>query len=111
MNQVANSTRLRLTTRGKVVIALFIGALTLVALFFALSLGAPTAQADEGGAQVTQFESVAVMPGDTLWSIAATVAPSADARDFIFDVAKLNQLTTTELQIGQELAIPLKYTS
>ena len=48
-----------------------------------------------------------VQPGDTLWSIASTVAePGEDIRLVIDDVARLNQLASSSLQVGQTLRLP-----
>jgi LysM repeat protein len=46
------------------------------------------------------------MPGDTLWSIAQSVAPNADAQAVIAAIEELNQLDTLTVQPGQKLAIP-----
>ncbi len=49
------------------------------------------------------------MPGDTLWSIAAEIAPTADPREVIGEITRLNMLQGGVLQIGQELSIPAAY--
>ena len=50
------------------------------------------------------------MPGDTLWSIASSIAPEADPRDVIGEITRMNLLRGGELQVGQELALPARYT-
>ena len=55
------------------------------------------------------FETVTVLPGDTLWSIAESLAPTADPRAVIGDIERLNALGTGSLQVGQQLAIPAEY--
>lgn len=71
---------------------------------------------DGGGAAATShagdvhFQHVTVSSGETMWQIAEDVAPNADPRDVIVDIQKLNDLSTSELQPGQQLAIPQKYT-
>lgn len=102
------ATKLRLTARGrKVVLAVASVPLAVGIAFAALSGGSAMAS----GAQVAtaSFETVTVMPGDTLWSIAETVAPGADPREVIGDITRLNALRSGALQIGQELAIPAQY--
>lgn len=102
------ATRLRLTARGR----RFLLALAAVPLaggiaFAALSGG--TALASNESVATASFETVTVMPGDTLWSIAESVAPGADPREVIGDITRLNVLQGGALQIGQEIAIPAQY--
>jgi len=96
--------RLRLTRRGRVVFTT-LAALPLVfaAMFFVLNGGG--AVATDGS---EQLETVTVSGGQTLWSIAESVAPDSDPRDFIADVMSINELGTS-LVAGQELLIPAKY--
>lgn len=105
---VQSATRLRMTVRGRRVLA----ALAAVPLaagigFAALSGGSANASGDTVAA--AEFETVTVMPGDTLWAIAQSVAPSVDPRDAIHEIQKLNALTSVSLQAGQQLAIPAEY--
>jgi hypothetical protein len=102
------STRLRLTARGRRAV-LAIAALPLAAGigFAALSGGSAIASNDD--VATASFDTVAVMPGDTLWSIAESIAPGADPREVIGDITRLNMLQGGALQIGQELAIPAQY--
>ena len=50
------------------------------------------------------------MGGDTLWSLAQDVAPSADPRDVVDAIARLNALDGVTITPGQRLAIPAEYT-
>ncbi|CAH0206562.1 MULTISPECIES: LysM peptidoglycan-binding domain-containing protein [unclassified Microbacterium] len=102
------ATRLRLTTRGRrVLVALAALPLAVGIGFAAISGGSAIAS---GEATVTaSFETVTVMPGDTLWSIAESVAPYADPRKVISGIESLNMLGGQSLQVGQELAIPAEY--
>jgi LysM repeat protein len=68
-------------------------------------MGSSSAGADSVQSTVS-FETVTVMPGDTLWSIAQSVAPNADAQAVIAAIEELNQLETLTVQPGQKLAIP-----
>lgn len=47
-----------------------------------------------------------VHAGDTLWKIAADLAPNQDPRDFIAQLAELNQLTSASVTPGQQLLLP-----
>jgi hypothetical protein len=49
-----------------------------------------------------------VIPGDTLWSIAATIPGSehADLRQVIYEIKKLNNISTSKLIPGQVLLVP-----
>jgi hypothetical protein len=51
---------------------------------------------------------VTVLAGDTLWTIAAQLAPEEDPRDLVHEIMTLNQLTSAALTPGQEIAIPLR---
>ena len=101
--------RLRLTPRGRAVFAT-LAALPLVIAMFVFTLNG-------GGANATvelangDFEYVTVMAGQTLWQLAAELDPAADPRDVIYDVLQLNQLTSSQVQAGQRLAIPTAYAS
>lgn len=106
----ATRSRLRLTARGRgVLLALASIPLAVGIAFAAISGGSALASGADEAATSAVFATVTVMPGDTLWSIASTVAPTADPRDVIGEISRLNMLRGGELQIGQELAIPAQY--
>lgn len=99
--------RLRMTRRGRnVLLTLAAVPLTIAAFWFALNGGGATASLDAGSAS---FSTVTVQPGDSLWSIAETLAPTADPRDVIIDLMQFNSLTSAEVPAGFELAVPPKY--
>jgi nucleoid-associated protein YgaU len=50
--------------------------------------------------------SVVVEPGDTLWSIAESVAGGADVRDVVDRIQELNRLEGSMLVPGQVLQLP-----
>ncbi|MCC2030449.1 LysM peptidoglycan-binding domain-containing protein [Microbacterium tenebrionis] len=105
---VRPSTRLRLTVRGRRVL-LGLAALPLAAGIAFAALGGGAAVASGESVPTASFETVTVMPGDTLWSIAESVAPNADPRSVIHQIESLNALGASSLQVGQELAIPAEY--
>lgn len=103
--------KLRMTRRGRVVLGVLLAIVvsTIVALsFFAGSSSALASGEQERGS--VQFATVAAMPGDSLWTLASRIAPEEDPRDVIADIKLLNRLESSDLLVGQELAIPLKYT-
>ncbi|MGG7464367.1 LysM peptidoglycan-binding domain-containing protein [Plantibacter sp. YIM 135347] len=104
--------RLRLTRRGRVVFTV-LAALPLVVAVAVLSVGAGSAAASGPGVagQSVQFTYVTVDPGESLWELAESIAPSADPRDVIAEIMNLNQLSTARVEPGQRLAIPQQYAS
>ncbi|MBD3943705.1 LysM peptidoglycan-binding domain-containing protein [Microbacterium sp. NEAU-LLC] len=106
----ARATRLRLTVRGRRVLAMLAALPALLALGAAVVLGGGAALASrDDGAPVDSFETVLVSAGDTLWSIAEEVAPGHDPRDVVDQIARLNALPGVSVQAGQRLAIPAQY--
>ncbi|TAM67721.1 MAG: LysM peptidoglycan-binding domain-containing protein [Microbacteriaceae bacterium] len=103
----AERTRLRLTRRGRIVLAaLAVMPLLVAVLVFAFSGAAAAAAA---GGSTASFSHVTVATGESLWKIAEAVAPSADPRDVVAAIIDLNQLSSSVLVPGQSLAIPTQY--
>jgi LysM repeat protein len=50
--------------------------------------------------------TVTVQAGDTLWSVAARVAPHADPRDIVAEISSLNRLSSTVVEPGEQLVVP-----
>jgi len=95
-----------LTHRGRLVliIALVLVGFTLVSLGRAATEAiAADPSAPQSGVSTTEW---VVQPGETLWSIAETVAPEADPRDTIARITALNDLPESSVQAGQTLRIP-----
>ena len=99
--------RLKITRRGRLVLAALLAAPIAVVLAFSALASAP-AQAGST-ASTTSFAHITVAPGESLWELAAWIAPEADPRQVVSDLVALNQLSTTEVQPGQRLAIPTEY--
>jgi Tfp pilus assembly protein FimV len=106
---VAPRTRLRLTVRGRRVLAFLATLPAIAALAFAVLAGGSALASHEGGAPAGSFQTVTVSAGDSLWSIAGEIAPSADPRDVVDALTRLNALDGVTLTPGQELAIPAEY--
>ena len=104
----APRTHLRLTRRGRIVFgslgtAAVIAAFAIVALF---TSSQAVASAENGGAD---FGYVIVQPGASLWQLAEEIDPEKDPRDLVSEIVRLNQLDSSELQAGQAIAVPLRY--
>ena len=102
-------TGLRLTRRGRIVVAalVIIGA-TMAALLITL-LASGGAQATNHGAARGGYQGmhqVVVQPGQTLWSIAAAAEPSADPRTVIQQIMTANALAGPGISAGQQLWVP-----
>ena len=97
---------LRLTRRGRVVVAvavaLLLAALSLVIAASAQATNHPLAPhgAQQNLAQVT------VRPGQSLWSVAETADPHADTRAVIQQIVELNGLSGDVVFAGQRLWVP-----
>jgi LysM repeat protein len=102
------STRLRLTVRGRRLLAALAALPLAVGIGFAAISGGSALASGESAATAA-FDTVTVMPGDTLWAIAEDVAPTADPRTVISEIQKLNALSSGSLQVGQQLSIPSEY--
>lgn len=104
----AQSARLRITRRGRVVLGTLIALLVVGLLAIAAMFGATRAAAsNEAGG--SDFGYVVVQPGESLWSVATALDSSADPRDVIAEIVRLNQLEGSEVQAGQPIAVPLRY--
>jgi LysM repeat protein len=88
--------------RRFVVVATAITVATITALS-ALTGQSATATSQSSKAE---FTYVTVLAGQSLWQIAAKVAPDQDPRDFIASVVSLNGLTTADVTPGQRIALP-----
>ena len=107
----ARPTRLRLTVRGRRVLATIAAIPAVVAISVAMISGGSALAGRDAGAPADSFSTITVSFGDTLWSIAETVAPEADPRDVIDAIVRLNALDGVSLEAGQSLSIPTEYDS
>ena len=99
--------RLRLTTRGRRVFGT-LAVIPVIALAILVGPNVLGAQATSTSGS-TDFTYVSVAPGQSLWQLAAEVAPQADTREVVADILRLNGLNSGDVQPGQELAIPSQY--
>jgi nucleoid-associated protein YgaU len=93
----------RLTRRGRLVITAIA---TLAVAGLLTVLGARLGGGDPAPPPSSAAPAaVVVQPGDTLWSIARRVAPDRDTRQVVDDLRRLNELSSTDLDVGQRLLV------
>ena len=68
--------------------------------------GPATAEIAGAAGNPVPHRTVVVHSGDTLWSIAAKAAPSADPRVTVEKIRLLNHLDGGGVQVGQALQLP-----
>lgn len=110
---ITPSPRLRITARGRRALALLVAApvLALGALGGAGVVGHAVSGAVASSSTETQaFQEVTVLPGQSLWQIALSVAPDADPREVVAEIELLNGIAGA-IQPGDRLAIPAEYAS
>lgn len=97
--------RLRLTRRGRAVIAALVS-LPLVMALVGLALNG-------GGATATTGESpvaiVTVEAGETLWGLAAELAPEQPTADVVAQLIAMNELSNGALHAGQPIVVPAHF--
>lgn len=100
--------QIRLTTRGRLLLCAsgLVVALSLISANTAL--GSNQSGAVSGGS--AGYESIRVLPGESLWSIARQVAPDfgASTGDIVAMIIEINNLPSSELESGAELLIPIR---
>jgi hypothetical protein len=109
MDGSAAHARLRLTRRGRfLVTALLLGAVTLAALLITVLASGGAEATNHGPARggYQGMHQVVVRPGQTLWSIAAAAAPTADPRSVVQEIMSANALSSPAISAGQQLWVP-----
>lgn len=102
----AASVPLRLTRRGRVVVAVAaVVLLAVLSLVIVASAQATNHPARSGAAQ-HYLSQVTVRPGQSLWSVAENADPDADTRMLVQQIIELNGLTGTVVFAGQRLWVP-----
>ena len=102
-------TPIRLTRRGRMVVAaLVVAGLTVVVLLASVlaSGGAQATNHGQAGAGYQGMHRIVVRPGQSLWSIASAAEPTADTRLVVQQIMTANALTGTTISAGQLLWVP-----
>jgi LysM repeat protein len=102
----ATAAPLRLTRRGRAVIAAAAALLVVTVLLIAASAAQATSHSVPPRAAEQSLSRIVVRPGQTLWSVAESADPDADTRLVIQQIAELNGLTGDVVQAGQRLWVP-----
>jgi LysM repeat protein len=98
---------LRLTRRGR---RLARTAIVLLAVLAALLLSVASRQTPVQagtGPATSATTTVVVQPGQTLWTVARSLSPDADARETVARIQELNGLTGSSVRPGQSLIVPV----
>jgi hypothetical protein len=95
---------LRLTRRGRAVLRALV-LLLLVALLLSAGL-ALARRADAAADPLVPVRYHVVLPGESLWGIAAELDPSSDPRDTIAELVETNHLPSAAVGAGQRLMLP-----
>jgi len=100
--EAASEAPLRLTNRGRLVLALLVLAVVL--------LGARVGSAVAGApGEPVEVRVHVVTAGETLWDHASGIAaPGEDVRDVVARIADLNGLSSSTLHAGQRLLLPVE---
>jgi hypothetical protein len=99
----------RLTRRGRRVVAGFVAAMILgavAALWLAAATGAQAANHGVTGSAYKSTTPVVVQPGQTLWSIALRAEPTADPRVIISRIMEFNAMSSDVVVPGERLWVP-----
>ena len=97
--------RLRLTRRGRVVLAVF-AAVVVSLIGLAVASGTAAAGSAPVGAAGHSMTRIVVQPGQTLWMIAMRADPQADPRQVVQQIIAANALRDGSIQAGQRLLVP-----
>jgi hypothetical protein len=96
-------TTVRLTRRGRLVLVVTLMMMLVIA---GLTLGHGSSLAASHGS-AAPHRTVTVEAGESLWSVAARVAPHADPRLVVADIESYNHLPSASVEPGQQLVIPV----
>ena len=99
--------KIELNRRGRLARTLVVLSLAIVMLAtFGFSAGA--GNSDQMSPTSKAFITVTVGPGESLWSLAGQIAVDGDKRSLVDEIISINSLRTADVQVGQELRIPLQ---
>lgn len=96
-----SSSSVRLTRRARLIVLLVITAVVVVLGPWRAIASAPEGVVPQG------WSTVVVQPGDTLWTLAEELDPTADPRVIVAQIKQANSLATSAITPGQVLTIPM----
>ena len=97
---------LRLTRRGRVVVATAVALLVTVISLFVAGVAQATNHGPSAHAARQNLAQVVVSPGQSLWSVAESADPGQDTRAVIQQIIDLNSLNGDTVFAGQQLWVP-----
>jgi hypothetical protein len=97
---------LRLTRRGRIVVALAAALLVTVISLLAAGVAQATNDGPSAHAARQHLIQVVVRPGQSLWSVAESADPAQDTRAVVQQIIDLNSLTGDTVFAGQQLWVP-----
>jgi hypothetical protein len=98
--------RVRLTARGRAVLASLAGAVIVCVCSMLAAGGAAAASHGSPAGGYRGMHQVVVEPGQTLWSIASAAEPTADPQAVIQEIMTANSLPGSIIHAGQVLWVP-----
>ena len=97
---------LRLTRRGRIVVAVTAALLVTIISLLAAGVAQATNHASSPRGARQNLVQVVVRPGQTLWSVAESADPGQDTRVVVRQIVDLNSLSGPTVQAGQQLWVP-----
>jgi len=97
---------LRLTRRGRVVVAVTAALLVTIISLLAAGVAQATNDGPSPRAARQNLVQVVVHPGQSLWSVAESADPDQDPRAVIQQIIDLNSLNGDTVFAGQQLWVP-----
>jgi hypothetical protein len=97
---------LRLTRRGRVVVATAVALLVTVISLFVVGVAQATNHGPSAHAARQNLVQVVVRPGQSLWSVAESADPGQDTRAVIQQIIDLNSLNGDTVFAGQQIWVP-----
>jgi hypothetical protein len=97
---------LRLTRRGRIVLAVAAALLVTIISLLAAGVAQATNHGPSPRAARQNLVQVVVRPGQTLWSVAESADPGRDTRVVVRQIVDLNSLSGPTVQAGQQLWVP-----
>jgi len=99
---------LRLTPRGRTVARSAVVASLSILLLSGFSMLSGASAGSERAAASSPYMKITVKPGESLWSIAAKIDPSADRRDLVEELISINNLSSPKVEAGEKIFVPTR---